>query len=76
MDVHQIMDFNCGKVGYASAKAMLDDLAKGEDVHIKAMFKFFNETSAMRKLREKDYVGFAFIYNGAGQAEHYGGLIR
>lgn len=72
----QIMGFNYPNVGYSSAKEMVDAFSQGEDVQIEAMFKFMAARGAIEKLRQGDFVGFASIYNGAGQAQIYANLIK
>lgn len=78
----QIMGFNYGLTGYASAEAMYDAFDQSEEKQLRAMFDYFKNKvgndgrSALDCLRAGDLVGFARLYNGIGQEESYAGLIR
>ena len=78
----QIMGFNYATCGYNSAEAMVAAFRESEEAQIRAMFEYFRNRkddkgrSCLDCLRDGDMVGFAALYNGPGQAEHYAGLIR
>ncbi|MBN2004590.1 MAG: DUF3380 domain-containing protein [Anaerolineae bacterium] len=76
----QIMGFNYATLGYASVQEMFDAFAKSEREQIIGFFNFIkgrHATSArITALQTLDFTSFARSYNGPGQAEHYGNLIR
>jgi hypothetical protein len=76
----QIMGFNFKTVGFASALQMFEAFSSGEQAQIEALFRFFGGSNPPSKrvaaLQNLDFTGFAALYNGSGQAEHYGGLMR
>lgn len=75
MGAPQIMGFHFTSLGYVSAEAMLAAFID-PDVQIEAMFKFLKFSNALDPLRRGDYVAFARIYNGPGQAQTYAKLIQ
>lgn len=76
MGAPQIMGFNHQKVGFASAKDMFAAFTD-ERAQVLGLFDFIRSDHKMvRALRTGDWVAFALIYNGSGQAEYYGGKIR
>lgn len=66
----QIMGFNCSMCGYSSAKAMVSDFKRGEDVQLEAMIRFIVSAGIDDELRRHDWRGFARIYNGPGYEKH------
>jgi len=72
----QIMGFNHAACGYASAEDMAQAFALSEAAQLRAMFQYWRASGALRFLQSGDYVGFAAIYNGPGQADYYANLIR
>lgn len=77
MGLAQIMGFNHKMIGYDSAKEMYEDFSKGERQQLDGLFKFIQANpAALAALKRKDYATFAYYYNGSGQAETYGELIR
>jgi hypothetical protein len=76
----QIMGFNCARLGYESAREMFDRFSKDIRYQILGLFDFLRghgSTSAMiEALQQEDYVRFASLYNGPGQAPVYGARIE
>lgn len=71
----QLMSFHYAKLGYDSPQEMY--LAfQSEDEQIRAMFVFMEKSGAIKKLKDGDLLGFAKIYNGSGQKQHYAKLIE
>jgi hypothetical protein len=81
MGAPQILGSNHRRIGYGSPEAMFaafSDASAGERNGIVAFFKFIENDPRNRgipALRNEDYVAFAEMYNGSGQAETYGSLI-
>jgi hypothetical protein len=77
MGLVQIMGFNHKAIGYASPDAMFAAFAADEKFQLLGFFNFVkNDQRQIDALRGRDYVGFARIYNGPGQPEVYGNLIK
>ncbi len=75
--VAQIMGANHEMLGYDSAVAMYDALEAGIKAQLDGMVAFIeNRNGAVAALQRGDFVGFASLYNGTGQAAYYGGRIR
>lgn len=76
----QIMGFNYRSIGFSSVHEMFDAFSESEREQILGFFNFVQgssqPSSRLRALREKDFQEFARLYNGPGQAQKYGGLIR
>lgn len=62
----QIMGFNAGAAGYASAEDMVNDFLDDEERHLEAMIRFIATNGLDDELRRHDWAGFARGYNGAG----------
>jgi hypothetical protein len=76
MGAPQIMGFNYAKVGFPTVQEMFDAFSTDERSHVLGLFDFIRSDHKMvRALRTGDWKGFAYIYNGSGQADHYGGVI-
>ena len=77
MGLVQIMGFNHRAIGYASPDAMFAAFAADEKFQLLGFFNFVkNDQRQINALRNRDFVGFARIYNGPGQPDFYGGLIK
>ncbi len=77
MGLVQIMGFNNRAIGYASPDAMFAAFAADEKFQLLGFFNFVkNDQRQITALRNRDFVGFARIYNGPGQPDFYGGLIK
>lgn len=81
MGAPQILGSNYKRVGKINVLEMFDDfsnVAHGERNQITGMFKFIetdHHNRGIPALRNEDYIAFAEMYNGTGQAETYGALI-
>jgi hypothetical protein len=77
MGAAQIMGFNYATEGYASVQQMFDQMSGAIKPQLVGMFTFIQNTPlCINGLKENNYVKFAKGYNGAGQAETYGALIK
>jgi predicted flap endonuclease-1-like 5' DNA nuclease len=74
----QIMGFNYAAVGYTSVQQMFEAFAASERNQVHGFFEFVRSrgAAAVQALQGLDFIRFALFYNGSGQAEHYGSLIR
>jgi hypothetical protein len=71
------MGFNYQTEGYTSVQQMFDQMSGAIRPQLVGMFTFIQNTPlCINGLKEGNYVKFARGYNGAGQAEEYGGLIK
>ena len=66
----QIMGFNAGAAGYASAADMVADFLEDEENHLRAMVRFIVTNGLDDELMSHDWAGFARGYNGPGYAEN------
>jgi hypothetical protein len=77
MGAPQIMGFHYEKLGFRTPATMFAEFASNIRIHILAMFDFVClEPQMITALQEKDWNGFAYFYNGPGQAEKYGEYIK
>lgn len=72
----QIMGFNHTACGFPSAKAFVSDMCKSQKQQLKAFAAFVRSNHLADELVRKDWEGFAGGYNGSGQIERYGRLLR
>ncbi len=72
----QIMGMNFAACGFASASAFVQDQAQSEARMLLAFEKFVRTNNILDELQNKDWEGFARVYNGPGQVETYGRLLR
>ena len=72
----QIMGMNYARCGFAKATEFVADMAKSEVQQLKAFEAFVRASNIMDELQRKDLEGFARVYNGPGQVERYGRLMR
>jgi hypothetical protein len=74
----QIMGFNYAALGYASVQHMFYAFAASERNQVVGFFDFVRSRgqAAVQALQSLDFNRFARFYNGSGQAEYYGSLIR
>jgi hypothetical protein len=76
MGLPQAMGFNYKSVGCSSVVEMFEEWQKGERQQIVGMFRFIQSNHRrVRALKNEDWVTFATLYNGPGQADHYGEVI-
>lgn len=67
----QIMGFNHSAAGYATARQMVEAMAKYEREHLEAFVFLVQEWGLDAALRGRDWLAFARRYNGSGQPEVY-----
>lgn len=72
----QIMGMNYRKCGFNSAKEFVVDMAKSEERQLLAFEGFVRNSDLVDELQRLDWEGFARVYNGSGQVEKYGRLLR
>ncbi|MEO7996425.1 MAG: N-acetylmuramidase domain-containing protein [Gemmatimonadaceae bacterium] len=60
----QVMGFNAETVGFANFEEMVKACMDSEDGQMRAMCGFITSANLSKRLREKDWAGFAFRYNG------------
>lgn len=72
----QIMGFNHTACGFPDAKAFVADMCKSQARQLKAFAAFVKTNNLADELVRKDWEGFAGGYNGSGQIERYGRLLR
>jgi hypothetical protein len=72
----QIMGFNHAACGFADPKAFVTDMCRSQAQQLKAFAAFVRSNNLGDELVRKDWEGFARGYNGSGQVERYGGMMR
>jgi len=72
----QIMGFNHNACGFGSAKEFVSDMCRSQAQQLKAFAKFVKANNLADELVAKNWEGFAGGYNGQGQVERYGRLMR
>jgi hypothetical protein len=79
MGAPQIMGFNYNVIGYASVQDMFAAFARSDRDQVIGFFDFIQgvlpNAGAIKVLQAKNFLQFATIYNGSGQAPTYAGLI-
>ena len=74
------MGFNYATLGYDTVQQMFDAFSASERDQIVGFFNFIRGRTAESKriaaLQALDFVTFARLYNGPGQAVQYGAAIR
>jgi hypothetical protein len=72
----QIMGMNHAACGFPTAKAFVADYCQSEVRMLAGFIAFVRSKSLVDELQALDWEGFARIYNGSGQVEKYGRLLR
>lgn len=60
----QVMGFNAETVGFSNVEEMVKACMESEDGQMRAMCGFITSANLAKRLRDKDWAGFAFRYNG------------
>jgi hypothetical protein len=60
----QVMGFNCGAGGFKSCARMVQAMVRSEDAQLGCMAGFLKANGLAEKLLNRDWAGFARIYNG------------
>ena len=76
MGAPQIMGFNHTSIGYGTVQAMFQAFANDARAQLTSLFRFMEVNGLVDAVRSGDYVSFARVYNGPGQADYYASLIR
>lgn len=71
----QIMGFNHGLIGYASAHEMFQAFARSERWQVLGFFDFCKAKNLGGPIASRDWPGFASVYNGPGNAAAYAAKI-
>lgn len=72
----QIMGFNHNACGFPDAKTFVTEMCRSQAHQLKAFAAFVRTNNLADELVRKDWEGFAAGYNGSGQVERYGRLLR
>jgi hypothetical protein len=72
----QIMGFNHAACGFPDPKAFVTDMCASQARQLAAFAAFVRSNNLGDELVRKDWEGFARGYNGSGQVERYGGMMR
>lgn len=75
MGAPQIMGFNHTAIGYTSVQEMFNAFCDVR-VQLTSLFRFMEVNDLVDVVRRGDFLTFAKIYNGPGQAEYYKSLIE
>lgn len=76
MGAGQIMGFNHRGVGYNTVEEMYESFKASITNQLMAVALFILEHDLGEALRQDDYLTFARIYNGPGQAGYYAKLLQ
>jgi hypothetical protein len=76
MGAPQVMGFNHRTIGYETVQQMFHAFQSDVRNQFASLFRFMTVNGLVDAVRRGDYVAFARVYNGPGQAEHYARLIR
>lgn len=72
----QILGSNFALLGYDSAEDLFDAFRQSERAEVFGFFDFCASRKAIDELQKHSWLAFARIYNGKGNAAHYGKLIE
>ncbi len=72
----QIMGFNHAACGFPDPKSFVTDMCVSQARQLAAFAAFVRSNNLADELVRKDWEGFARGYNGSGQVERYGGMMR
>lgn len=77
MGLVQILGSNHRAIGYDTVDAMFDAFSADERFQLLGFFNFVkNDQRQIKALQANDFTAFARIYNGPGQPQFYGDLIK
>lgn len=76
MGAPQIMGFNHSAIGYATVQEMFYAFCSDVGNQIACLFRFIQVKNLVEVVRQRDFLTFAQIYNGRGQAELYKSRIE
>ncbi|MEZ4736799.1 MAG: N-acetylmuramidase domain-containing protein [Caldilineaceae bacterium] len=76
MGAPQIMGFNHTAIGYPTVQAMFADFSQDVRPQLISLFRFMEVNGLVEAVRNGDFLTFARIYNGTGQATTYQQIIQ
>ena len=76
MGAPQVMGFNHNAIGYATVQAMFDAFCRDVRAQLSSLFRFMEVNGLVDAVRTGDFLTFAKVYNGPGQAERYQQIIQ
>lgn len=76
MGMAQIMGFNHLQIGYATVQEMFEAFQQSERAQLLGFFRFLVSQSLLLPLQNADFLRFATVYNGPGNAPAYAARIQ
>lgn len=76
MGAPQIMGFNHNAIGYATVHAMFNAFSRDARAQLTSLFRFMEVNGLVNAVRNGDFLAFAKLYNGPGQAQSYQQIIQ
>ena len=76
MGMAQIMGFNHLQIGYATVQEMFERFQQSERAQLLGFFRFLVSQSLLPSLQNADFLRFAAVYNGPGNAPTYAARIQ
>jgi hypothetical protein len=73
--VGQVLGENAAWLGYPSARALAETAMQGVEGQLDVMCRFIQKRGLSDELTGLDWRGFARLYNGPGQVDHYSRLM-
>lgn len=70
------MGFNHAAFGFETPGEFVRYMSQSETNQVEALMRFAEANGLIDELQRKDWEGFARGYNGSGQVERYGRLLR
>jgi hypothetical protein len=74
--IGQVMGFNFAVGGFADVESMVAAMPVSEDRQMEAMVGFIRGNNIAGALKTHDWLAFATVYNGSGNAPHYAGKLQ
>jgi len=71
-----VLGINHAKAGFPTARAFVADLSRTEGNQLRAWESVIRSLNLADELQRLDFEGFARLYNGIGNVEGYGRLLR
>lgn len=78
LGLSQIMGFNHSLIGYDTVGEMYDAFQESEGAHVLGFFDFCKQVNKkmLGYIERQEWVNFALLYNGSGNEQVYGSLIK
>jgi hypothetical protein len=76
MGAAQVMGFNYRSNGFSSAQEMFNAYSRSDAEQVKGMFNYLKYRGLVPAMKQNDFNAVALGYNGSGQVERYGSLMR